>query len=273
MARSRGRPEDEKLHPGVWFLLLLWHTVKGIGTIVLSVALFVGVMAIAVMQGLASGPEETLVPNVVGMAVEEAETLAEDQGLELEISQRRYSETVEAGHIIKTRPTGGRTTRKGQKLRAVVSRGPRNVEVPPVVGRSVHRAREQIEKAHLSIGEIWYRASDETRDYVLSQDPAAEKKVGRNHPVNLVVSGGPDYGRVRVHGHTIVFLSVRIVVPDGSPLQRVEVKVYYPDSDHVHSFYHRVRRPGDVVDVEVYGPAGATLQVSVEEEVVLEKTL
>ncbi|MFO7945708.1 MAG: PASTA domain-containing protein [Armatimonadota bacterium] len=273
MTASRKRQQDNTVHPALGVLLFIWGTIKGIVSIIFTVGIFAGVVVVGVIMGLGYGPEETPVPNLVGMTVEEARAVAEERDLELKVVSNVYDSTVEKNHIIQTRPPAGRATREGQTLRAIVSKGPRNVKMPGVVGLDLERARKKVEERDLSINEIWYRSSDATREHVIQQDPEPGVLIGHQHPVTLVISGGEKYGTRYAKGHPIVFRTVRLVVPEGPALQRVEIKVFFPNSDYVHSFYNRVRRPGDVVTAELYGPKGGTLKVWIDEEIVLEKEL
>lgn len=248
-ATERGQ-QDERVHPALGVLFFVWGTLKGIAAIIFTVGVFAGVIAVGVMMGLGYGPEETPVPNCVGMTIEEARAVAEERNLKLKIISNVYDSNVERDRIVETRPPAGRATREGQSIRAVVSKGPRNVKMPAVVGQDLQNARKKLEEMNLSVNEIWYRSSGATPEQVIEQDPEAGTSIGHSHPVALVISGGENHGRRYAGGHPILFRTVRLVVPEGSVLQRVEIKVAFPDTDYVHSFYNRVRRPGDVVTGE-----------------------
>jgi len=107
---------------------------------------------------------------------------------------------------------------------------------------------------------------------VLEQSPAAGKVLPRNGKVDLVLSGGPEFGTLRTaDGATYVFRTVAVTVPRGKELQLVSVEVRREGSDR--SFEDRLCRPGETLRVDVYGPRGARLRVPIEDERVYSESL
>lgn len=272
----RGAPEakKDKLDFFPWCGLTIWVTVKGIIEIALTVSLFVLIASAVVLYALGRGPQTVAVPNVVGVSVAEAELAMSDAGLELIVKNEVYNTDVDEGSIVETRPAAGKVSKEGRKIEAIASLGTRTMTVPKVIGHDFKTARERVETAKLSLGDIVYRADASPKDHVLEQQPTAGKTVGRNHLVDLVLSGGVDYGKHELsNGRTLHFRSVEITVPTGQPLQRVKVQVAASRYDFRRVFYNRVRRPGEKVKVDVYGPQGATLKVYIEDDEVMSQKL
>jgi len=265
--------KEERIHPALWLLFALWTTVRGLLGIVVSVAVFGAVVALAVMAILDAGPEEVLVPNVVGMPLAEGQRAATEAGLELIAAREVYDTKAPNGSIIETRPAGGNTTKVGRRIEAVVSLGAREVKMPKVVGQSLASAQTLIGKAGLQVGTVSRQASDAPAERVLKQTPAAGETVGRERPVELLVSGGDDFGRIALDdGRKLHFRTVVVRVPAGESLQRVVIRARSGDGEYQRTFYNRVRRPGDEVRADIYVATGHRLEIEVARETVFEKT-
>ncbi len=277
MSRKRDgrdtRTKDEHLHPLVWLLLVVWTTLRGAVGIAIAVAVFSALVALTVMAILDSGPEEVLVPNVVGMPLAKAKDVAAESGLELIVAREVYSKEIGHGMIADTRPRSGNTTKLGRRVEAVLSLGAKEVKVPKVVGHSLGSAEKLISDAGLKAGKVSRRSHEAAADQVITQSPAAGEIVGRENPVNLEVSGGADFGSIAIEGgQKLLFRTVVIRLPAGDSLQRLIVRVSSADGEYHRTFYNRVRRPGDEVRVDIYAATGHKLEVQLAQETVLEQT-
>ncbi len=247
---------------------------KGFATVFLTVVVFATFASIVVLYALGRGPSPVAVPNVVGLTVADGTQAMSNVGLEIIVKREVYSTNIDEGCIVETRPAAGKTTKAGRKIDTIVSLGARTMKVPALIGHDFRAARERIERAKLKLGKVVYKSASSTKDQVLEQQPAEGKTVGRNHAVNLVLSGGQDYGQYELSdGRKLYFRSVGITVPKGHPLQRVKVQVRALRHDFSRTFYNRVRRPGDSVKVDIYGPEGATIRVFIEDEQVFTQKL
>jgi hypothetical protein len=274
MTSRSGRRNDDLIRWPSWLALMLWSTIRGILATVLTVALFVGVLSALVLIALGRGPAEVAVPNVVNMQRDHAlETMA-DAGLRLDLSREVYSTEVEDGHVISIRPAAGKVTRRGRNIYGIVSLGTQDVKVPKVVGHNSQSAQQRIRDAKLNVGTVQYRSDSNPRDHVLEQSPAAETLVSRSQQVNLILSGGPDYGRQEMAGgRIVVFRTAKLVVPQGEPLQRVVIKVVSTNPKFERVFYGRVHHPGDEVTADFYAPQGARLQVLMDNETLVNQKI
>jgi serine/threonine-protein kinase len=94
--------------------------------------------------------------------------------------------------VITTQPGPGSVIERGTEVTLQVSRGPEQVEVPDVVGQAEDDARDALQDAGLSVGEVTEEeSSDEEPGTVLEQDPAAGAAVDRGANVNLVIAAAP----------------------------------------------------------------------------------
>jgi predicted Ser/Thr protein kinase len=84
---------------------------------------------------VSSGPGEAPIPPVQGRPADEAADELRDAGFEPE-RRREFSDTVREGRVIGTNPAEGTSVRRGTTVTLIVSRGPEQVAVPDLVGRS-----------------------------------------------------------------------------------------------------------------------------------------
>ncbi len=143
----------------------------------------------AVTLVVSDGPGEAKVPDVVGLSEEDAVKKLNKRDLKAEID-REFSTDVAPGLVISTIPGPDETARVGSTVNVIVSDGPRQVEVPDVVGESEDGAAATLESAGLGVvvNEV---DSDEPRGVVVDQDPAAGEQVDEGTNVTLAVSLGP----------------------------------------------------------------------------------
>ncbi|NPV49147.1 MAG: PASTA domain-containing protein [Armatimonadetes bacterium] len=251
---------------------LLQTFVRGLVSVaVTGIAVFAAI-ALAVLLALGPAPELRTVPDLVGMTPEEAKARAAESQLGLKVTSWDFSTTVDEGRILRTDPYPGKVVRAGREVRATVSRGRREAKVPELKGLSLATATEKLTALNLEVGETRREASSREVDTVLSQSPPPAKVLPRNGKVDLVLSGGPDFGTLRTaDGKTYVFRTVSVTVPRGKDLQLVSVEV--DGQGFERSFEDQLCRPGETLRVDVYGPRGARLRVKVEDERVYSRTL
>jgi serine/threonine protein kinase len=139
-----------------------------------------------------SGEEMVVVPDVTGQTQEVAIQMLQAEGF-TPIPVPENSDEVEAGLVIRTSPAGGEEAPKNSQVTVYVSTGPGEVPVPPVVGKTLQEAEQEIVAEGLVVGTVTPRPDpDKAEGIVLEQSPPAGVRVGKNAPVNLVVSSGPE---------------------------------------------------------------------------------
>ena len=253
-------------------LAVIGAFIRGVLTLGVTVAVLAAIALALFGYTLGQAPAVIVVPNLVGLDVEEATKRLEEDGLKIAVTHYRYDPDVEEGCVIETTPYAGKRVREGRTIRAVVSRGKKNIEVPKLVGLSLEGAREKLDEADLREGRLVRKADNRPEDTVVEQDPATGTLVYRKSRVHMVVSGGEDYGRLRgPDGKTYLFRTVRVTVPEGRPLQRVQVVV--DGGSMKRDFVDKFCIPGEVLSVDIYGPPGATVRVLLEKEEVFKETL
>lgn len=133
----------------------------------------------------------TEVPKLIDLNLEQAQALAEKNGLTIEVEREEYSELYAAGKIISQDPPPGAEVEKGTTITVVVSKGERPVEVPELIGKSEIEAGRILGELGLRIGEITYDHSEDFPEgVILSQEPTAGVQVRKGTAIDIVISKG-----------------------------------------------------------------------------------
>lgn len=136
-------------------------------------------------------PQESKVPDVVGMQFERAATTLERDGLEAVEGSSRYHPTAPPGTVLSQSPAAGTTQGQGARVQLELSAGQRSVDVPPLVGMTREEAAEALQSAGLSLGSVVQRPSDAPRGQVTATTPDAGTRVTSPSRVDVVLSAGP----------------------------------------------------------------------------------
>ena len=136
-------------------------------------------------------PQSIAVPNVVGSPLSSAETTLVNAGFVVGSVTQEYSSTVANGAVISQNPAAGSLALPGRSVNLVVSRGPKQITVPNVVGKFLSAAETALTGAGLSLGTVTeeYSATAPAGS-VISQNPSAGTNAASGTSVDLVVSKG-----------------------------------------------------------------------------------
>ena len=146
---------------------------------------------------VSTGPGEVTIPTVEGFTEERAIRelnragcgQREDTnlcGFKVEVRQES-SDRIDEGDAIRTNPPGGSTAEVGSRVLLFVSTGPRQVEVPDVVGLERESAEAVLNREGLGFT-IREEESDQDPGTVIAQDPAATTVVDKGSRVTLTVA-------------------------------------------------------------------------------------
>ncbi|WP_043446988.1 Stk1 family PASTA domain-containing Ser/Thr kinase [Arthrobacter sp. L77] len=123
------------------------------------------------------GPAPIAVPDVVGLAEQDAVDALEEAGLVPVVGEaREYSRTVPAGAVAGQSPSGTEVQR-GTGVTLTLSRGPRLVQVPSVFSLSEERAVDVLEAAGFEV-EVDYTFGSAVLGLVAGQSPSGEQPEG-----------------------------------------------------------------------------------------------
>lgn len=132
---------------------------------------------------------ELEVPDLTGLAREEAEKVVERSGLRLG-EVRVIGDTLQPpGHVVTQSPPGGRRVKPGRIVHLDVSRGSDRVLVPELVGTRLEQALAELEACGLRPAEVEsLRTPDVAPGLVMAVRPAPGTELDRNATVILAVS-------------------------------------------------------------------------------------
>jgi eukaryotic-like serine/threonine-protein kinase len=156
-----------------------------LGLLAAVVLAFGGVRAIAAL----TAPDRVDVPRLTGMSKGRAEAVAAELGLELEVTGRFMSHSIDRGGVLRQRPSGG-TLLEGSEVTVVLSTGPPKVVVPDVIGMNESQLRVRLKASGLTIGRTVKEFSLEPRGTVIGQTPD-DGKLRWGNTLDVTISKGP----------------------------------------------------------------------------------
>jgi serine/threonine-protein kinase len=140
---------------------------------------------------ISSGPPPVTVPNVIGQDKDDARETLEDAGFE--VSAQNIDNDAPEGEVVGQDPAGGTSVDKGSSVTISVSRGPREVDVPDVVGLDRGSASSALRGANLKV-RVVEEESDEEEGTVVSQSPSGGSSVAEGTTVTITVAIPPEDG-------------------------------------------------------------------------------
>ncbi|MDQ5815963.1 MAG: PASTA domain-containing protein [Actinomycetota bacterium] len=145
---------------------------------------------------ISKGPPMKDVPSIVGMAPRAAKRHLMAAGFELGPPLERYS-PHDAGVVFRQIPAKGQL-KWGSEVSFVVSRGPRPVAVPNVIGATEEDATAALKKAGFTAVVVDVYSDDIPPGQVLAMDPAAGVMTPGGSDIEMQVSLGPEFEKVEV---------------------------------------------------------------------------
>ena len=191
------------------------------------------------------------VPNLSGASLEEAQKLAHDRGLVVEVtSPGVFSPSVPPGTIASQEPPPGFHVKSGSVVSVRLSLGSEQVEVPRLAGDSLQAAIALLDHEGLHPGRRVTVRGQASADSVLASRPAAGARVAPGTDVDLLLNVAP---RQRLWV-TPSFLSTSLArVQDFCRRHRFRI-------GQVHRVAYPGLAPGTVL--RQYPPAGSPLSRS-----------
>jgi serine/threonine-protein kinase len=170
---------------------------RGKGVIFFGFAFFSGwlffVLALdrLVMPLYINSGREIVAPNLANKTFEEARAVTRAYTLDIVEDGRDFSNTVPESTVVVQIPSAGTILKPGRRIHVVLSRGPRPLTIPNVVGKSPREAELIINSAGLEVIDKRWKASDKyTRGIVAEQYPPGDREVPENTGVILFVANG-----------------------------------------------------------------------------------
>lgn len=159
---------------------------------VLVVAVLVGIGVLSFKMFGGGLKEELEVPYILGLAVDEAKSIAKEAGFTIEVEEEPiYSDIFAEGTIAEQDPQGNSVTKKSDVIKVKLS----GVPVEEVVlgdyrdGNSLSVEKE-LKRLGFDVEIIEEESEDVEEGKVIRQEPKANTKLMNNSKVTLYVSGG-----------------------------------------------------------------------------------
>ncbi|HEX5800839.1 MAG TPA: Stk1 family PASTA domain-containing Ser/Thr kinase [Gaiellaceae bacterium] len=137
---------------------------------------------------VSSGKPKVTVPDVVGDDRDDAVVELRDAGLTPNVVEVNSPE--DPGTVLATAPKAGDVVVEGTSVRVNVSKGPRPIEVPNVIGQAFESAESTLLGAGFAVDRADVEDSADP-GIVVGQDPPAGSEQSRGSTVTLQVSQGP----------------------------------------------------------------------------------
>ncbi|MGW5785132.1 Stk1 family PASTA domain-containing Ser/Thr kinase [Streptomyces sp. NPDC003757] len=150
--RARSLLEDEGLEPGMVTREFSDEAAKGF---VISTDPGTGttVRAGSAVALVVSKGSPVDVPDVTGDDLDDAKAELTDAGLKVEVADEQVESEFDSGQVARQTPEPGGRAAEGDTVTLTVSKGPRMIEVPDVVGDSVDDAKRTLEDAGFEVDE------------------------------------------------------------------------------------------------------------------------
>jgi len=137
---------------------------------------------------VSSGKPEVPIPGVVGQTAEDAVAELTRAGLVAQVVE--VNSDRDTGTVTGQNPGAGTVVVEGTQVRINVSKGPRPVVVPNVVGLPYDQAASELRRAGFEVSRLDV-GSDQAAGIVTRQDPAGGSESSRGSTVTVSVSQGP----------------------------------------------------------------------------------
>lgn len=144
---------------------------------------------------LGDEPTETeKVPSVSGMSESNATKALKARGFDVRVEQQDNA-LVEAGRVISSHPSSGTAISKGATVTIYISTGKSSNDdeytiVPSLIGKNESEAKQILERANLTLGEVQQVSSDKPKGTVVRQSEAEGNRVKKDKAIDIRISTG-----------------------------------------------------------------------------------
>lgn len=133
------------------------------------------------------------VPNIIGYSEEDARKELEALGLVMDVAEERvFNKDVPEGHVVIQDPKPETQNKITNPVRVIISKGPKKVEVPNIVGKNYDEVDIILESYGLEEGEVTQEYSQFPSGVVIRQSITPGLTVDEGTKIDYVISGGPE---------------------------------------------------------------------------------
>ena len=127
-------------------------------------------------------------PSVVGMSMEDAESLFSRSELELMVGGRRYDRDIPSGYIVSQVPAAGMGIKSNGQVMVIASLGRKTNPVPDLSGSSLRASRVLAEQSRYNLGRVSEISLGQLDNHVVSQFPVPESDESVSDTIDVLVT-------------------------------------------------------------------------------------
>ncbi len=132
------------------------------------------------------------VPDITNLSEVEAKDKLKQLGLFMEVVERIHNSEFSDGTVIRQDPMPNEKNKVTNPIKVIISKGPRKVDVPNLIGQSYDKVKLILENKGLVEGEFSQEYSDLPFGVVTSQSIEPGISVDEKTVVNYIISMGPE---------------------------------------------------------------------------------
>jgi eukaryotic-like serine/threonine-protein kinase len=137
--------------------------------------------------------EDYTVPNVVGYTKDDAVSIintAAGDDVFIKFLDDQYSDTVEAGKVMKQFPEAGEPSKTGSTIMLTLSKGKQSIEVPNIAGLTEAKAKTKLAEYNLDMDPQYKDSDTIEKGHVISTDPVIGTSVKSGDTITVIISNG-----------------------------------------------------------------------------------
>ncbi len=182
---------------------------------------------IKVIVSLGKEVAENIIPDIITMKQDKATALLQGLPYSLIVSVKyEYSDSIPMGEVMDVYPKIGTSIKAGSKITITVSRGVEEIALPNLEGKSETQAIAELEELGFKNIVIQYEESDEVEQgYVISQNPAKNKKATKDAEITIVISSGQKTRYYRYETTITIPEDLQAKLTDGTYSRFIEMEI------------------------------------------------
>lgn len=172
-----------------------WFLKAVIKAVIIIVALTV--VASLILKGITQHNKEIEVPNLNGLSIGAAQTVAQQSEVRIEVTDSVYMKRLPRGSVFSQKPAAGSHVKKGRRILLTINAvEPKKVKMPNLVGYSLRQAKTVLLSKGLKVGKLIYK-EDIATDNVLGQqikgkEISAGKEIETESQIDLILGLDPN---------------------------------------------------------------------------------
>ncbi len=153
--------------------------------------LVAGISAYLTLTLIIKSEDTVIVPHLEGKDVVYALEILTELELNTKVKGSEYTGNIPKNHVVFQDPQPGSEIKKGRDVRIILSKGPKTIAMPHLLGLSIQQANIILDENDMCQGELsrtYYRHME--KDLILAQVPVSGAVVSRGSCIDLLVSLG-----------------------------------------------------------------------------------